>query len=81
MESRPPQRPLVAGKHDVTLLAGVGEDLLVLSARPQFDLEVDDPRDRPTELAQRLCERTGDVFVQEQRKAASHAAAQRLAGA
>ena len=42
-------------------------------------LEVDDPHGRPAVLAQRLFEGSGDVFVQEQRKAASHAAAQRLA--
>src|SRR5258708_8944440 len=80
MEPWPPQRPLIAREHDVTLLAGVGEDLVVIRARPELGLEVNDSHDHPAALAQGVCEGPGDVFVQEQPKAAGHAAAQRPAG-
>jgi hypothetical protein len=74
---RPPQCAFVARQDDVTLFAGVGEDLVVVRALSQFGLEVNDPHDSPAALAQRLCEGARDVFVKEQRKTAGHAAAQR----
>jgi hypothetical protein len=45
----------VARQDHVTVLHGVGDDLLVVRAQPQFDPEVDDPYGHPAASAQRVC--------------------------